>query len=335
MSSGTGGRDDGNTRSPKADDFSAGSVERVIWSEALQHPATLYPAGVAILGAVAMGALGFNRVTLGMTLFGSMISLGSIVYNYFIRGEDLAREHIAELHEQRRKVKEDTADDIAAACTELGFTEGLEAVNELRDAHRKLEGFLNKQDKNKSAQRFAIMAEDSYQEGLQLLQSALATVRVLGDIDDERLESELRILREEGLALEKRIAAEGDHLRPQHEAVQTRMNTLERRLTLYRDRRNALAGLMAQCEVLEAALETAYLELVDLVGAEVTHRQAHHATKLEEAVAAARSRRGSAPWRHISRATARRRNLPPGRSAGPWQTPRLIDMEEEECLTKK
>ncbi len=278
-------------RRPSAKDFSAGAVERAVWAEALQHPLTLFPGAGAILGALYMGLINLSQTSFAFTLASGLLGLGSLVFNYFVRGESLARKHIERLKQRRLAYREEEADEVLNQCRDMGFEDGARAVGELKEAYLKLRELLSKRLENggSGVQRFLVMAEDCYHEGLSLLSTATASFQVLNGVDPHKLASDKRAWEAQATAIETSID-QGDSRRAgELEAVRARIESFERRLDLYRKRFSDHERLMAQCELLESALETAYMEVLDLLGDEHLFRKADPANKLERAVAAARS----------------------------------------------
>jgi hypothetical protein len=273
---------------PSAEDFSQRAVSKAVLSEALQHPTTLYPAALSMVSIAYMALVNLSPTSLTVALVSGLLSLASGIFHYFVRGESIAGNYIKELKERRNLHKEQQAGDIEAECRTAGFLEGEKEAKELRQAYDQLYSFLKQrleQRKVMTAGRFLIMAEETYLQGLQLLKKALVIFNVLKQIDKDKLAEEMKEFEREFKAEEAR----GDQARkPIIEAYQSRIRSHEKRLTLYSERLESLEQLMAQCEVLEAALDTTYLEVVDLIDEETFIARSGVANNLERAVAAAR-----------------------------------------------
>jgi hypothetical protein len=274
---------------PTAEDFSAGAVKRAVFKEAIQHPTTLYPAALSLLGAAYMLLVNLSPKSLGVAVISGLASVVSMIYHYFIRGESIAENYIKDLKERRDFHKEQEAGNIEEECRAAGFPEGEKEARELKTAYNQLYSFLRgkleQQRKVMTAQRFLIMADETYLQGLQLLRKALLTFNVLKQIDVRKLEEEKRTFEKE-LSLEEK---KGDPSRaPIIEAFRAKLQSHEKRLKLYVERKGNLEQLMAQCEILEAALDTTYLEVVDIISDDASMERSSAAENLERAVAAAR-----------------------------------------------
>jgi hypothetical protein len=274
---------------PSPEDFSQRAVSKAVLSEALQHPTTLYPAALSLVSIAYMAMVNLSPTSLTVALVSGLLSLASGIFHYFVRGETIAENYIKELKERRNLYKEQEAGDIEAECKAAGFQEGAKEAKELRQAYDQLYSFLKEkleQRKVMTAGRFLIMAEETYLQGLQLLKKALVVFNVLKQIDRDKLAEEMKTIAGELKAEEAR----GEQARkPLIEAYQSRINSHEKRLRLYSERLESLEQLMAQCEVLEAALDTTYLEVVDLIDEETFTARSSVANNLERAVTAARN----------------------------------------------
>jgi hypothetical protein len=278
---------------PKPEDFSNRAVAQAVFSEAIQHPTTLFPAAVALLSGLYMGLVSFDATSLAVGVGSGLLSLASYIYHYFIRGETIAENYIKELKEKRKDYKKQQVEDIEEKCKAAGFTEGQQAAKELLEAYTRLYQFLkekSKKAKSKTAQRFMILAEETYDQGVKFLNKALGLYQALVQIDEKKLIKELRAWQKEVKNLEKYKDKDKEQKDLVIEVLKEKINSHRKRLELFSGRGETLKQLMDQCEVLEATLDSTYLEVVDLMDGEpfmsVKHDNA--ASNLERAVAAAR-----------------------------------------------
>ena len=278
---------------PRPEDFSNRAVSQAVFSEAIQHPTTLFPAAIALLSGLYMGLVSFDETSLAVTLVSGLFSLASWIYHYFVRGEAIAENYIKELKEKRKVYKKQQVEDIEERCRAAGFTEGQQAARELLEAYTRLYQFLKEKSikvKSKTAQRFMILAEETYDQGVQFLNKALVLYQALVQIDEKKLINELRAWQEEVKGLEKYKNKNEEQKDLVIQALQEKIDSHRKRLELFSGRGETLKQLMDQCEVLEATLDSAYLEVVDLIDSDplmsVKHENA--ASNLERAVSAAR-----------------------------------------------
>jgi hypothetical protein len=134
------------------------------------------------------------------------------------------------------------------------------------------------------------LAEETYDQGVQFLNKALVLYQALVQIDEKKLINELRAWQEEVKGLEKYKNKNEEQKDLVIQALQEKIDSHRKRLELFSGRGETLKQLMDQCEVLEATLDSTYLEVVDLIDSDplmsVKHENA--ASNLERAVSAAR-----------------------------------------------
>lgn len=276
-------------RVPTAEDFTSGAVQKAVLAQTVQHPVTLGSAGICTVSLLYILLLQDASAAPVLLCFASgLVSACSWVVNFFIRGEILVQRHIQKLMELRSHSMVDEVESVQREFSASGFTEAVHASQELDEAYQKLRRFLKSKvsEKNLGAQRFIALAEDVYREGVVVLHRALNIFQALKDIDQDKLEDELIIWRRKlsQLQQENKTGQSGEI-----DAFSRRINGHERRLERYHNRANLLQELLVQCEELEGALETAYLDVVDVIDSDAeTLFHGNAASQLEGAVQAAR-----------------------------------------------
>jgi len=75
-------------------------MKRVVLSRTLQHPLTLYPTAVGVLGAVGIGLFGPVTVAVAAAVAGLGLGLGHLATQVLVRPDSVAAQHFRELHEQ-------------------------------------------------------------------------------------------------------------------------------------------------------------------------------------------------------------------------------------------
>jgi hypothetical protein len=279
---------------PKPEDFSSGAVRKKVLSEATQHPMTLFPAAASILSGLYMGLINFSEAAFTVAVGSGLLSLASWVYQYFIRGEKVAEDYVRDLKDRRVRYQQRQVVNIEYECRTAGFDEGEEAAKELKTAFERLDIFLQERAKERDSmtiQRFLVLARESYDQGVSFLTKGLALHRVLVEIDETKLKNELTDWEKEAEAFCEQLEKDGadkDHTKLLLKALEEKIRGNKRRLELYTERSKTLKQVMAQCEILEATLDTTYLEVVDLMDSEMNIPRESVAGNLERAVTAAR-----------------------------------------------
>lgn len=268
-------------RKPTAEDFAPRAIQRAVLQDTLQHPATLLPAALATVAALWSMTIDLSPASLiAMLGFGFLSAVGWVI-NYVGRGETLVEQHIQKLRALRAEYERREVEDLALACRRAGFLDGAKETEELTAAYHKLHHFLVEQragQGNASGERFRVLAEETYRHGVAILQRALNLFQALQRVDVDTLEQE----RKAWIRQRKDVGPS--------ESLERNIEAHTKRLDRCRRREEELHALIAQLNELETALETTYLEVVDLVGqaASAGLFESGAAAHLEIAVEAAR-----------------------------------------------
>jgi hypothetical protein len=267
-------------RRPTAEDFTPRAVQRAVLRDTLQHPATILPAALATVAALWSVAIALSPASLIAMLGFGFVSAGAWVINYIGRGDKLVEQHIQKLRAVRAEHERHEVEELALACRHAGFIAGAKEAGELTAAYDKLRHFLVEQrgdQGNASGERFRILAGETYRQGVVILHRALNLFQALQRVDVGTLEQE-----------RKAWIGQREQEGPS-ESLERNIEAHTKRLDRYRRREEELHALIAQLNELETALETAYLEVVDLVGhASNVGIESGAAAHLERAVEAAR-----------------------------------------------
>ena len=267
-------------RQPTAEDFTPRAVQQAILKDTLQHPATILPGALAAVAALWSLAIELSPASLLAMLGFGFVSATAWVINYVGRGDTLAAQHIQTLQTLRVEYERREVETLALHCQRAGFHDGAKEARELTAAYQKLNSVLlepQRGGESASDERFRVLAEDTYRHGVFILHQALSLFQALHRIEVDTLEQERQAwLRQQqhapSVSLERNIDAHS------------------KRLERYHKRAEELHELMAQINELETALETAYLEIVDLSGRPTSPIlfDSGTAARLQTAVAAAR-----------------------------------------------
>ena len=266
---------------PMAEDFTPRAVQRAVLHNTLQHPATILPGALATVAALWSVAIALSPAALIAMLGFGFVSAAAWVINYVGRGDILAAQYVQKLRALRAEYERREMADLALACQHAGFVAGAKEAQELTAAYHKLHQFLVVQQTGQgyaSRERFRVLAEETYRHGVAILHRALNLFQALQGFDVHALEQERQ-------AWISQRQQEGPS-----ESLERNIEAHTKRLARYRQREEELRTLIAQLNELETALETSYLEVVDLVGQETSAGlfESGAAAHLERAVEAAR-----------------------------------------------
>ena len=266
-----------------AEDFSKKAVQKHVKSEAWQHPVTIIPLAAGAVGLVAGAALVApvaSATGIGLLFVGG----ASFIWNYVGRGASIAEDHLNKLKQLRESAAEHQAIELRREMEYAGFEGGAKEARELSDAYNKLRKALDTHfgEQDITAQRFRILAKDTYAEGLGILRRALGIFNALQSVEIKTLERELKSLRKK---LEK--LGEDDSSRG---TLSQQIGSHSQRVEQYDARKEQVQQLLTQSDELESVLEQASFEVLDLTGRDSSamFRDEGTATRLKRAVDAAR-----------------------------------------------
>lgn len=244
-------------RMPTSEDFTPRAINKAVFTETIQHPATILPFAIAVLGLIFTMVISLNSSILLISILCAFFSAASWVVNFFFRGEQLAEEHLMKLRTARKHFERDEVDSLLHECEYSGFREGAEAVQGIDGVFQKLNHKLQEQSENLTAQRFQILASDAYRDGLQVVRSALGVWKALGDVDADSIRDEIKKLKK------KRGRLDEEEEKAQYESLSTMIDSNQKVLDLYTSREDSIHQLIAECVRIKAALESAHLQAAD------------------------------------------------------------------------
>ena len=227
------------------------AIFRAVRNKCFQSPFTVIPLALAagmLLLAGSFG-LGFTGVFASFVL--AVIGAAGFVYNMWIRGEDLTREHIRWIMEQLKADRHKALEEIAVMCREIGFEEGAKEAMELSEAYSKYTAFLETKAGAKLGtavgERLGL-AESARSAGVGHLRQAAEIHVALGGVDIGKL----RIEHERWLGEKGKPDAN-------HGVLETKLRAHSRQIDRYEQLVAKRDEFIALSNELEAALSSAYL----------------------------------------------------------------------------
>jgi len=186
-------------------DFSRQAVSKSVFHNTLQHPLTLYPFVVGVLGVAATLTLDLSFPV----LLGSLSALGgsamSWIVNYFFRGEVFARRHIEErqraLESHRRQLLATMQVELMQCRSITGAEElswqGIEQLDHIQKRFTTLKEILSdKLDRGELIySRYLGVAEQVYLSVLDNLKDLIPILKGAGAIDTGYVSQRLNELR--------------------------------------------------------------------------------------------------------------------------------------------
>lgn len=227
------------------------AIFRAVRNKCFQSPFTVIPlalaAGMLLLtGSFSLGFLGvFASFVLGV------IGAAAFVYNMWIRGEDLTREHIRWIMAQLKLDRQKALEEIAVMCREIGFTEGAKEAMELSEAYSKYTAFLETKAGAKLGSAVGErlgLAESARSAGVGHLRQAAEIHVALGGVNVKKLRAE-----------RSKWLRESEDPLANHSVLETKLRAHSRQIERYEQLVTKRDEFIALSNELEAALNSAYL----------------------------------------------------------------------------
>jgi len=169
------------------------AIFKAVRNKCIQSPFTVLPLALAggLLLLTASFGFGFPGVFAAFVL--GVVGAAAFVYNMWIRGEALTREHIKWMMEQLKEDRHNALGEIAKMCRDIGFSEGAKEAAELSAAYSQYTTFLETRAGAKLgsavSQRLAL-AESAREAGIGHLRHAAEIHTTLAAVDIGKLRRE-------------------------------------------------------------------------------------------------------------------------------------------------
>ena len=145
--------------------------------------------------------------------------------------------------------KEHQQEALKERCAAEHFTEGERVAAGLSQTYDKLQRFLRERAAggDLTATRFLVLAEDTYQQGLDILQSALAAHGALRAVDRRALQHALEASQNELRSLSSATAGRGADTTTRLATLKNRIENQHKPLALYDARARTVQEQLAEC----------------------------------------------------------------------------------------
>jgi hypothetical protein len=172
-------------------DFSEAAATKAALNETIQHPLTLWPLAVGVVGGVGLGALSVVSipVALGIGIGGFAIGAGNWALQFFGGKAGYMQKHYAELHQEFDELKQKKAAELADELKKFKCKQGQAQVDQLEEKFQVLidvfSRVLNPQELTYS--RFMGTVENIYRSGLENLERIVVLLTSVSDIDRDEV----------------------------------------------------------------------------------------------------------------------------------------------------
>ncbi len=230
-------------------DFSKAAVERAVLAATLQHPLTLYPIAVGVVGIVAVVLLVPSFGWLLVAIAAVTLGVSSWIVNFCFRSEVYADRYIQSLHDalaRQRQARLESLQGALEACQTVPGAESLAAQGAMQFARirEKFDNLMAMLDQKLNRReltyhRYCGSAEQVYLSVLDHLRDVVTRLQSIRAVDPAYIQQRITALQ----ALTRLTPADEEALKTLAERQQLHMQQLERVNTLLTQNEAAMTTL--------------------------------------------------------------------------------------------
>jgi len=238
---------------------------QIVLEDALEHPMTLLPSAVGILGTLSSALFGLSTVSAGLAVGGLAIGASHWAFRYFWKKEFILQEHALRIRMEAEKKLEALLTELEHQLGQLsrspdpeGYAEQARAqFIQVREAFRVFrETLIQKLNPGELAYaRYLMTSEQVYLAVLENIKNISSRMVVLGSLDANYLRTRIK-------ELTKELKQEGK-LAP---ADQDELKTLEERGAIHQAQLDKINGTLTFNEQALTRLASANASIVEMRG---------------------------------------------------------------------
>lgn len=221
-------------------------TKRLALSRTLQHPLTLYPTALGVLGAVGIGLFGPITVTVAAAVAGLGFGLGHLATQVLVRSDSVAAQHYRELRAQLDAKRAKLIDELEQNLKQGWETEGCKVhadqgqkqFNMVQKRFDTMQSLLGSKfdPAELTYSRYYIAGEQAFLAVLDTLDNIVAHLRSASAIDPQYNDERVNALKHQKTL----AAADGEELRTLKERMALRDTQLDTVNTLLTFNENAI-----------------------------------------------------------------------------------------------
>jgi hypothetical protein len=237
------------TSSPSIGDFSRKATQKAVLSNTLQHPLTLFPIAIGVLGTLGIVLFQAPVLAVGAALGGFGIGVGSWIVNYLVRNKTWANRYVESLHKKieaqksaaLEKIEQDLIHSQTVKGTEQFAEQGTAQFKMIQDCFENLRSILGEKLNagELTYSRYLGTAEQVYLSVLDNLQNIATLLKSIRTIDRDYIEDRMSSMK----ALKKLTAADEQEMETLEKRAQLRDEQLKKIDTLLAHNEKALTEL--------------------------------------------------------------------------------------------
>ncbi len=254
-------------------ELSEASIRKQLLSEALQHPVTLFPLGLAGLAVIILIGISPFQIPVWWTiilLIASLIAAAGLFLLIYLIRHDVEYAKIVqgivalqgqESRDASQAEMERMRETLRAGFNRIDSEAGLKALTDLDHEYEQLQLVLSRQSETVSISVSHIpgLAEETYREGLNVLENGLQLSLAIQTSNKGKLEKEIVEIDKE-LEILRKDKGQESRVKLREEMVASHRERLE----MINQQQLRADELLFQCDRCEASLSRTRIELASL-----------------------------------------------------------------------
>ncbi len=245
-------------------------IRKAVLSEAVQHETVEIPAAVAAMGAIyllllhpvlELGDTVFFAV-FGISVLALLVGSGSFVWRYVFNYNKAYEAKSLEIQRQQEEMElERLRARLIEGFTETRLVDGHHALRDLENEFKELQTLIARHGETDSLtlSYLAPLVDETFHQGLSVLDDALELARATSPQHDKQLESEVKTL-EDRIRQAREQKGEAERIKLWQEQIDTN----RRQLYMVAKERLRLEGLLQQARKCKTALHDTRVQVASL-----------------------------------------------------------------------
>lgn len=175
------------------DKLSNKAISTAVVKKTIQHPASIYPFSLGILGGMAATIFGTNPITLGILGVGMALGIGGFSTKYFFGKRKYANEYMQKIRQSMIEERNKKLENLENNLSDVNAHSAITQISLFREKYENLLVILdNKMMPGEFTHtRYLTIAEQVFLAGLDNLQNAALALKSISTINIDRIKQEL------------------------------------------------------------------------------------------------------------------------------------------------
>jgi len=175
------------------DKLSNQAVNNAVLKKTMQHPVSVYPFSLGVLGGVAATIFGTNPITLGILGAGLVFGVGGFSAKYLFQKDKIANEYMQNIRQKMIEERNHKLKGLEKNLSEVSADSGIRQIDLFREKYDNLLSILDTKmtPGEFTHTRYLTIAEQVFLAGLDNLENLALALKSISTIDIKHIEQEI------------------------------------------------------------------------------------------------------------------------------------------------